>query len=122
MVLPGRVDSRASEGSHQMIRDGWATLVTSVSDVLDQLGDAGQTMQTLRAGREQAGSGAATPEAEPGLNDVQQRIIAACDEPRSLDQIAALTDLEVHAITPELTMLEIRGALTRSSGLFTRRR
>ena len=36
MAVPGRVDSEASAGCHQLIRDG-ATLVTSVEDVLSEL-------------------------------------------------------------------------------------
>ncbi len=38
-VVPGRVDSTQSRGCHTLIRDG-ATLVTSVDDVLAELGEA----------------------------------------------------------------------------------
>ena len=54
LAVPGRVDSRASDGCHRIIREGWATLVTNVADVLDALGDTGQL---LKAEMEQGGSG-----------------------------------------------------------------
>jgi DNA processing protein len=40
-ALPGRVDSPASEGCLQAIRSGWAALVRSPADLLEDLGHAG---------------------------------------------------------------------------------
>ena len=45
MAIPGRVDSQGSAGCHKIIREGWATLVTSPADVLDALGEAGQMLK-----------------------------------------------------------------------------
>ncbi len=113
MALPGRVDAPASAGCHKMIREGWATLVTSASDVLDQLGEAGQL---LRADEPDA------PPADPGLNDVQTRIVDLLHDERTLDQIVAHTGLPVHQVQSELTMLEVRGSVARHGGLFVKRR
>ena len=113
MALPGRVDSQASAGCHKMIREGWATLVTSASDVLDQLGQAGQL---LRADEPQ------TPAAEPGLSEVQTQILASMNDDRSLDQIVAFTGLPVQTVQSQLTLLEVRGSIARQGGLFARRR
>ncbi len=45
MAVPGRVDSATSAGCHKIIREGWATLVTSAADVLDALGEAGELLK-----------------------------------------------------------------------------
>jgi DNA processing protein len=44
--LPGRVDSRASEGCHRAIQEGWARLVTSADEIVAMLVEA----RTLAAG------------------------------------------------------------------------
>jgi predicted Rossmann fold nucleotide-binding protein DprA/Smf involved in DNA uptake len=41
--------------------------------------------------------------------------------PSSLDQLVAWTGLPIHQVQAELTMLEVRGAVRRSGGLFERR-
>lgn len=43
MAVPGRVDSPTSEGAHRAIREGWAALVTSAEDVVEQLRLSGAT-------------------------------------------------------------------------------
>ncbi|MEO0515109.1 MAG: DNA-processing protein DprA [Planctomycetota bacterium] len=128
MALPGRVDAPASAGCHQIIREGWATLVTSATDVLDQLGDAGQL---LKADFNETPSHA-KPQAEedlapPSLFDVtltpsQKKLVEALGEGRSLDQLVAWMDTEVGPVQADLTMLEIRGVIQRQGGLFVRRR
>jgi DNA processing protein len=40
MAIPGRVDSPTSEGCHRAIREGWAGLVTSVDEAIEQLGSS----------------------------------------------------------------------------------
>ena len=44
MATPGLVSSAASEGTHQLIRRGSATLVTSAAEVLELVGVAGQDL------------------------------------------------------------------------------
>ncbi|MEL7089525.1 MAG: DNA-processing protein DprA, partial [Planctomycetota bacterium] len=127
MALPGRVDAPASAGCHQIIRDGGATLVTSASDILDQLGEAGQLLKVdAEAGGRDTTKPQAAAEAAPSLFDAtltaaQRRIVEAVAEPRALDQIVAWTGLEVGPVSADLTVLEIRGVVTRKAGLFVRR-
>jgi len=121
MALPGRVDSPTSEGCHRILREGWATLVTNLADVLDCLGDAGQV---LKAG---IATQPTTSPREAGLfdptaNDAQRRILAAAAQPATLDQLVTQSGLPVERVQSELTMLEIRGLIRRSGGLFTRPR
>jgi DNA processing protein len=119
MAVPGRVDSKTSAGCHKIIREGWATLVTNIADVLDALGEAGQM---LRADVSVEGGDAAAAVATEKLSDPQQKIIGAVDQPRTLDQIVAVSGLPVELVQAELTMLEIRGSLRRDGGRFVRRR
>lgn len=126
MALPGRVDAPASAGCHKIIRDGWATLVTSASDVLDQLGEAGQL---LKIDHERAAGATSSEQADkdsPSLFDAtytesQRKILEAVAEPRALDQIVAWTGLDVGPVSADLTMLEIRGVVQRKGGMFVKR-
>ncbi|MEM1027898.1 MAG: DNA-processing protein DprA [Planctomycetota bacterium] len=137
MALPGRVDAPASAGCHQIIRDGWATLVTSATDVLDQLGEAGQLLkaefeangslvrpQSAEAsGKENSGDESAGASLfDATLTDSQKKLIEVLSEGRSLDQLVAWMGTEVGSVQADLTMLEIRGVIQRQGGLFVRRR
>ncbi len=122
LALPGRVDSRLSAGCHKMIREGWATLVTNAADILDALGDAGRL---LKAGLMEDRDPASNPRPKPALSaslTVSQRcVLGVLGQPRALDQIVAATGLAVGVIQGDLTVLEIRGLVTRSQGFYARR-
>jgi DNA processing protein len=123
MAVPGRVDSQASAGCHKIIREGWATLVTSPADVLDALGEAGQMLKAGMRQESPEDRGEYPPQPkELGLNEPQQKIIEALQGPSSLDQLVAWTGLPVQKVQAELTMLEVRGAVRRQGGLFTRKK
>ncbi len=120
MAVPGRVDSLASAGCHKVIREGWATLVTSPADVLDALGEAGQM---LKAGMRQEAPGDGHARVKDlGLSEPQRKIVESLSGPSSLDQLVAWTGLPIQAVQAELTMLEVRGAVRRQGGLFTRKK
>lgn len=121
MAVPGRVDAPGSAGCHKIIREGWATLVTSPADVLDALGEAGEM---LKAGlQQQAPDSQSRPVSQDlGLTQPQQAIVDAIRGPTSLDQVVAISGLPVHQVQAELTMLEVRGAIRREGGLFTRKK
>ena len=127
MALPGRVDSPQSAGCHKMIREGWATLVTDVSDVLDCLGEAGRLLKEGAEAAEGAGSLSAeskseTPLLDATLSEDGRRIVTAMDgEPRTLDEIVTLSQLPAQRVQAELTMLEIRGRVRREAGRFVAR-
>lgn len=124
MALPGRVDSPASAGCHRMIREGWATLVTTLEDILDALGETGQL---LRAGLERRDGGVRTAAGpatlfENALTDSQRKVLDALFEPADLDVLAQRTGMPVALIQAELTVLEIRGMIGREGGKLHRRR
>ncbi|MFW6059775.1 MAG: DNA-processing protein DprA [Phycisphaeraceae bacterium] len=124
MAVPGRVDSRASEGCHKMIREGWATLVTNAADVLDGLGEAGQLLKqgvTREEGEAREPATRYDSLFEKNLTETQRRIVDALAEPRTLDQLTAWTGLPAAQVQADLTVLELRGTLRREQGLFRRR-
>ncbi len=47
LALPGPIDSNTSAGCHKIIKEGWATLVTNIDDILDALGEAGRTLKQV---------------------------------------------------------------------------
>lgn len=152
MAIPGRVDSPASAGCHKILREGWATLVTSGADVLDALGETGQAL--LRgvhdaapaggqggAGLFDAGAGAAgfagggagdsaaggaaggLSVKESGLNDEQRAVLEAIGtNPISLESVSHRTGLAISRIQAHLTVLQLRGLVERAGGNQVRRR
>jgi len=138
LAVPGRIDSPASAGCHKILREGWATLVTSGTEILDALGEAGQT---LRAAAEQAdvsgpaahaaGNGSPEDDAEPagdpvavaGLSEAQRRLLDAISaDPVDLDRLVRDTGLPIAEIQSHLTLLQLRGLVDRVSGNQLRRR
>jgi len=125
MALPGKVDSLASAGCHKIIREGWATLVCSVQDVLDSLGETGRAlsaaMDDVPVEKPATESAESRDVAGTGLTQTQMQLLAAMTEPMRTDQLSAASNLPVHVIAADLTMLEIRGLVSREAGTFRRK-
>lgn len=119
-LVPGRVDSKTSVGCHKMIREGWATLVTNMADILDALGETGQL---LRAGVSADGGSCDEPADRllEKLTDSQRRIVESLAEPSRIDEISAATGMATATIQSDLTLLEIRGVIEKSGMGFNRR-
>jgi len=96
--VPGRADSPASRGCHALIRDG-ATLVTSVDEILTELGES----------REGPALALATdpPEFARWLPHF------AGGTAHDADTLAAAADCSAAEAAVSLTMMEIRGVLSR---------
>ena len=122
MVLPGRVDWPTFAGCHKIIREGWATLVTSAADILDALGPAGQTLKAGLTSSDDHGEKASPSLFDQNLTGSQQKVLAALDEPSAVERIAARSGLTVATIQADLTMLQIRGVVMREEGRWTRKR
>ncbi|MFG0273556.1 MAG: DNA-processing protein DprA [Phycisphaerales bacterium] len=118
MALPGRVDSGASQGAHELIRSGGAALVMTPADVIETLESP--------ARHAHAGTHAARyadPAREPApkridlatldLTDRQRVIVEALAEPRTLDEVVRLTGLDASAVRTEATLLEVQRVLRR---------
>jgi DNA processing protein len=103
-AIPGPVDSRTSDGTHQLLRKG-AILVRGADDVCEELN----------------GSATITSPAEvkplPEMDAVQRRIWDFLDgQPRHIDQMAQQLGLAVSQITGALLMLEMKKVIRRLPG------
>ncbi|RME36649.1 MAG: DNA-protecting protein DprA [Planctomycetota bacterium] len=124
-AVPGRVDHpETSAGVNTLIRDGSAKLVTSLEDILDELGEVGEVM-----GRAEPASDGGAPS---GLNPQQQasasppngpcseeqRVVfeavrAECDTP---DRIMETTGLSMGRVMASLTALQLKGLVRQEAG------
>lgn len=109
MAIPGRIDSFASDGCNDLIRDG-ATLIRNVDDVLEALGPLVQPVQTgqqqeVRSPRELA------------LSTQQRQILdLVTSEPQHLDEIIRAADIGSSRVLATLTVLEMKRMVKRLPG------
>lgn len=108
-AVPGNVDSRASRGCHQLIRDG-ARLVESVDDVLEELGPLVEAAP--------CGDGQVIHHpAELLLNELEQQVLSAIGgEATPIDRIVSDTGLPAAQVLSTLSVLEMRRIVRRLSG------
>ena len=108
-AVPGPVDSRMSQGPHQLIRDG-AKLVTSIDDVLEELGPLAHTAERPD------GTTVRVP-AEVKLNDVESQILQAIQtEGTLIDDITRSSAIPVHRVLSTISVLEMRSLVRRVGG------
>lgn len=112
-ALPGRADNPAAVGANRLIKDG-ACLVTSLEDILDELGDVGRIMAEGTADADQP----PTAPALPGNLTAAERAImtAASDEPMTVDDICAAASLSPSQVSSALTMLQLKGLIRPLAG------
>lgn len=137
MAVPGRIDSRASEGSNDLIKSGEAAMVTAPSDVIDLLESAARhqhegTHEPRFASPPADSSGMGFPPVSAAssapssafdafhvsLSPTQRAILDAVKQPASINDICRTTGLEPAAIQAEATILEIRRVLVREGSKF----
>lgn len=137
-ALPGRVDSRASEGAHELIKSGAAALVTSPSDIIDHLeaqawhlhrGSHGARFAPAPVSADGASAIAGYGEVVESstlstlaLTDRQRTIVESLGDPKSVDELCRATGLEANDIASDLTLLEIRRVVIREGGKLALRR
>ncbi len=108
-AMPGRVDSRLSQGCHRLIRDG-AKLVETIDDVLEELGPL------VEAAPSPTGQTIHHP-AELVLNELEQQVLAAIGaDPTSIDQVIIASRLTTPQVLATLSVLEMRRLIRRFSG------
>ena len=92
-----------------MIREGWARLVTTPSEVMDELGEAGQKLKSSMNPKEsRPGPGAVS------LDKDQAVLIEALgNETVEIDQLSHDTGLPIPSVQGHLTCLQICGLVER---------
>lgn len=109
MAVPGRVDSPASAGCHRAIREGWASLVTGVAEVSQQLRAMPLLVQAVAKGAAVGSTDAAAVPA--GLAPVLRAIREAGRV--DYDAIAVRTGLGIAEAMAAVTRLELAGVRLR---------
>ncbi len=115
-AVPGSVESAASRGCHQLIRDG-AVLIESPGGVPQELGPLPSPVRMC--GGEAGGADALAVEdpRETALNGREKRVLQAVEhQPLHLDELLEETELPVSLLSGALMSLEIRGLVTRLEG------
>ncbi len=131
LALPGRIDSLASEGCHDLIRDG-ATLIRHVDDVMAAIGPL---FQPVNASLPRALNDDTPVELldhtntasrrdltvhslrELSLNDQERQILNLITaEPTHQDQVIANSQFEPPRVLSTLTVLEMKRLIRRQPG------
>ena len=116
-AVPGHIDQAASQGCHQLLRDG-ATLLNSVEDVAEELRLSGQLELSLT---ESAIDKVNLKNTLVELGEVEIKI-AHCFDDGSVhyaDAISELTQLSQNDVASGLMMLELKRVLAkRADGAF----
>lgn len=126
MALPGRVDSRTCRGSLALLRDGGAAMVIDPGDVLNLLETPGRhahagTHAHRYAGAHDAGDeGLFEVKPEARADSTSERVLAALDKPRTLDELALAAGCDMATLRATLTVLEIQKAVVREGSRIAR--
>lgn len=111
-AIPGSVHSPVARGCHQLIRQG-ATLVESVSDILQELG--GWWSEPFIPGA--SSTGAATD----GLDAREIAVLEALGyDSQSTDVLGSSTGLSADQLMQSLLLLELQGLATAAPGGYVR--
>lgn len=130
-AIPGRLQEPGSNGTNALIRDGAAKLVTSLEDILNELGDVGTALRKGQAPATHATGASAQPappkESPIGPNEsltpVETRILAILDgDPRLQDNVIQAVQLPAQHVLAALTSLELKGLVRRLPGQRVARR
>lgn len=105
-AVPGMAGQSVAEGPNRIIRDG-ARLITSVSDVLEDMG--------LQPGQDLTAESRPLP--PEGDNPTQKAILQALlREPMGMDALCGETGFSADSLMAELSVMEIMGQVRRDSG------
>lgn len=129
LVLPGRVDSPSIAGSLDLLKEGGGLLVTEPGDVIHALEGGARHLASDTHAARFAGSRARDDQGlfacEPArrelpMSDAQRAIMAALQDPATIDDLAQRTNLPISQLRGELTILEIQKRVSRRGTVFTR--
>jgi DNA processing protein len=114
LALPGNVNSRASQGTNLLIRDG-AKLIRNAEDVLECLGPLARSVTTLEGRQVRIPS-------ESLLNDQERLVLDLIQcEPTSIDRVVADSRLATQHVLATISVLEMRKLIRRLSSQYVAR-
>lgn len=126
MVVPGKIDSPLSQGSHYLIKQG-AKLIESVEDVMEALGYIGEQLKEYAA----LTANEATERVEAPLFETAKLNLkgnektiydALGKEPLHIDQLIADTNLPAGTVNAAVVSLRLKGLIKQLPGnLFAKR-
>ncbi|MFA5864628.1 MAG: DNA-processing protein DprA [Phycisphaerae bacterium] len=136
-ALPGPVDIPNFQGCHQFIKSGKAKLITSLEDILDELGQVGtilksETKSLTKTSRDRKGAGKELPSKQNDtLSNLFQAALSPAEKtiwdflghgPNDTDTICQLCNLKAAEVSATLTTLQLKGLVKLLPGnQFTRR-
>ncbi len=134
-ALPGRVDTATAQGTNDLISQGFAKLVTNLGDVLDALGDVGESLAQYAAGKLMAGATKDDPPADkdgaptnaesaeeailssPLLRDTQATVYKVLTtSPMHMEKVAGACGLAIGQVSAALTLLQLKGLVRQLPG------
>ncbi len=120
-ALPGRIDTPTSAGTNDLIRQGHARLITGLGDILDELGEVGESLAKYAADKFLASSTTAPADnanqPAPQLSQTQAAVYKVLTtSPMHTDQLAAAADLSASQVSAALTLLQLKGLVRQLPG------
>ncbi|MDO5690573.1 MAG: DNA-processing protein DprA [Tissierellia bacterium] len=98
-AVPGNINSLYSQGTNHLIRDG-AKLVSRVEDIVEEI----PSLMAMKQSAEQIQRDLSD------LSDGERRIYELLvEEDRTIDELVALTNVNIGELTGQITLLEMRG-------------
>jgi DNA processing protein len=119
-ALPGRVDSLHSRGTHELLKEGGATLVTEPADVIHALEPAAHHVH--RGTHAERYTPARELPAGVKTDPLADSLVACLEEPLTADELMERTNAEMATVRAQLTLLEIQGRVAREGSRFRRAR
>ncbi|MEM9083939.1 MAG: DNA-processing protein DprA [Planctomycetota bacterium] len=117
MAVPGRIDSKASHGSNNLIKTGSAAMVASPVDVLDLLESPARHFHSgTHQSRYRGGLIKAAPSEKTlrGLTERQEIIVGMIGGGKDVDAICESAVLGAEEVQADLILLELRGMVKKN--------
>lgn len=105
-ALPGQIDSSVSNGPNILIKSGVGELLTSVNDILEKIGESKQIEIKFNDGKSNLDK----------LSEKQKAIFKLLSaRPLSFDSLIEETRLNTQDLIKELSMMELRGVIEKTT-------